>query len=375
MKELGFFMDHEGNVIRYGEWKEQYDKKNRHEIHEPSFQDEVEATSLFQRLNLQYNSEMGLYGKAITFALQGMVLMQNLTSQGESRFVMHVPMQLTEAQKVSFADLYPTLASFEKVRIVIPKSVSISPEDEITDLDSYYELQGIKRKGLKEEGLKKCEERKPGINYVEITKEQLLAFLFEGEIIGSGTYGIIKEIDSITLAKIYYKEMIDTFLAKDPSKLDEEIELRKRARDMSKSMQNAEELESLEQSKLKYLSEIGLVKGILMYKGYKVGVLLNYYRDYSKLSDVAKALSEDVLRVVMARIKEKLMEMMQHGILPRDIKEDNILVRLDDLDIAFIDLDDVETRFEEMDYILSHPGIADSCLEGYAKMEHRVCKR
>lgn len=145
MKELGFFMDHEGNLIPYGEWKEQYDKKNRHEVHETSFQDEVESTPLFQRLNLEYSPEMGLYGKAIAFALQGMILMQNLTSQGESKFVMHVPMQLTEAQKVGFTDLYPTLASFEKARIVIPKSVCISPEDEMNDLDSYYELQGIKK--------------------------------------------------------------------------------------------------------------------------------------------------------------------------------------------------------------------------------------
>ena len=212
------------------------------------------------------------------------------------------------------------------------------------------------------------------MNYVEITKEQLLAFLFEGDVIGSGTYGIIKEVDSTTLAKIYYKDMIDTYLSKDPNKLDEEIETRKRTREMLQT-DNSAELESLEQSKLKYLSEIGLVKGILMYNGYMVGVLLNYYRDYSKLSDVAKSLSGDVLRSLMARIKEKLIEMMQHGILPRDIKENNILVRPDDLDIVFIDLDDIETRFEEMDYISSNPHLTEICLNKYADMEHRVCRK
>lgn len=212
------------------------------------------------------------------------------------------------------------------------------------------------------------------MNYVEITKEQLLAFLFEGDVIGSGTYGIIKEVDSTTLAKIYYKDMIDTYLSKDPSKLDEEIEVRKRTREMLQT-NNSAELESLERSKLRYLSEIGLVKGILMYNGYMVGVLLNYYRDYSKLSDVAKSLSGDVLRSLMARIKEKLIEMIQHGILPRDIKENNILVRPDDLDIVFIDLDDIETRFEEMDYISSHPHLTEICLNKYADMEHRVCRK
>lgn len=149
MKELGFFMDNEGNVLYYGEWKEQYDKKNRHEIHSSSFEDEVESTPLFQNLNLQYNSEMGLYGKAIAFALQGMVLMQNLTSRGKSSFVMHVPKQLTEAQKESFTTLYSTLSSFGNATIITPRSIYISEEDEISDIDAYYEIHGIKKEKTK----------------------------------------------------------------------------------------------------------------------------------------------------------------------------------------------------------------------------------
>lgn len=149
MKELGFFMDNAGNVIYYGEWKEQYDKKNRHEIHSSSFEDEVESTQLFQNLNLQFNPDMGLYGKAISIALQGMVLMQNLTSCGESGFVMHTPQQLTEAQKKSFTDLYSLLSSFKNVTIVIPKSIYISDEDKIADVDTYYEIQGIAKEKAK----------------------------------------------------------------------------------------------------------------------------------------------------------------------------------------------------------------------------------
>lgn len=75
--------------------------------------------------------------------------MQNLTSRGESKFVMHVPQQLTETQKNSFTDLYSTLTSFESALIVIPKSIYISEEDKIVDVDSYYELQGIKKERTK----------------------------------------------------------------------------------------------------------------------------------------------------------------------------------------------------------------------------------
>lgn len=149
MEYLGFFMDNYGNVLYYGEWKEQYDKNNRHEIHTFSFEDEVESTPLFQSLNIKYNREMGLYGKAIAFALQGMVLMQNLTSNGESKFIMHAPKELTEMQKSSFTDLYTLLSSFQKQNIVIPKSIFIREEDKINDVETFYEMQKIPKEKIR----------------------------------------------------------------------------------------------------------------------------------------------------------------------------------------------------------------------------------
>lgn len=138
-------MDEEGNVLYYGEWKEQYDKSNRHQIHYSSFEDEVESNPIFKRLNLQYNKDMGLYGKAINFALQGMVLMQNLTSRGKSQFIMHVPEQLTDNQKESFTNLYSLLSSFAEATIIMPKTVYITDDDKISNLDDYYDLQGISK--------------------------------------------------------------------------------------------------------------------------------------------------------------------------------------------------------------------------------------
>lgn len=145
MKELGFFMDDEGDILYYGEWKEPWDPNNRHEVHSTSFIDEIETHPSFLRLNLQYDSNMGLYGKAIAFALQGMVVMQNQTCQGESKFMMHVPKELTESQKRVFADLYSLLSSFEKATIVIPESIYITDKDKINDVDAYYEMQNISK--------------------------------------------------------------------------------------------------------------------------------------------------------------------------------------------------------------------------------------
>lgn len=149
MKELGFFMDSQGNIIYFGEWKEQFDKFNRHEIHSSSFEDEVELTEHFQKLNLQYDSEMGLYGKAIAFALQGMVLMQNLSCQGETRFTMHVPPKLTDSQKAAFTELYPLLSSFQFAKIVMTNSTYINEKDIMYNVDGYYEMQGINKEKIK----------------------------------------------------------------------------------------------------------------------------------------------------------------------------------------------------------------------------------
>lgn len=209
---------------------------------------------------------------------------------------------------------------------------------------------------------------------VEITKEQLLTLIFVGNLIGMGTYGIIKQVNSTTLAKIYYKEIINTYLSKDSSKLDEEIEMNKEIQKMINERENFLELKELEQKKLQYLYEINLVKGILFYKNYKIGVLLNYYKDYSRLTDMVNKLNFDDLYFVVECIKFKLEEMMQNGLFLLDLREDNILVRQRDLDIKFIDLDDSETRFEKEDYVLNHSYIKNDCLEQYKQMRKRILK-
>lgn len=48
---------------------------------------------------------------------------------------------------------------------------------------------------------------------------------------------------------------------------------------------------------------------------------------------------------VLKNIKEKLDEMMNNGIYPLDIKENNILIKDDSSNIVFIDLDDKLTRW------------------------------
>ncbi len=149
MKELGFFMDDNGEIIYYGEWAEQIDKHTRNQVHETSFIDDVESTKLFKLLNLEYNPETGIYGKGILFALQGMVTMLNLTSNGNSQFIMYTPQELTENQKNKFTDLYPLLSSFENATIVVPKTIQTSIDDEIHSVDTYYKINNISKQNAR----------------------------------------------------------------------------------------------------------------------------------------------------------------------------------------------------------------------------------
>ena len=211
---------------------------------------------------------------------------------------------------------------------------------------------------------------------VELKKEQLLKLLFEGNVIGMGTTGIIKQIDSTTLAKIYYKKIMDTYLSKDPNKLDDEIEMNKEIQtimltECKKALDYAEN-EKLEQKKLQYLHEIGLVKGILFYQEFKIGLLLNYYKEYVELTKIKKNLTFTNLLSIMNSIGITLEDMMKNGLYPEDLREDNILVRPYDLDIKFIDLDDSTTRYEEISYVLNYPHIKNNCLEAYNQMKERV---
>lgn len=143
MKELGFFMDTDGNVLYFGDWVEQIDQNNRRHFHEYSFEDDVLSKETFKKLNLNYDKDMDFFGKAISLALQGMVIMQNGTAQGTTSFIMYAPDQLTEKQKNKFLELYPLLSSFQDAMIIIPKSVYISDDDAINNVDSYFKKYGI----------------------------------------------------------------------------------------------------------------------------------------------------------------------------------------------------------------------------------------
>lgn len=145
MKQLGFLMDRFGRVKFFGEYKEQYDKNNRHQIHDSSFIDEVESSPFFKILNIKYDKELGLYGKAIDPSLQGLIMLLNTSSKNISQMIMYVPEydKITSLQKDSLVEMNNLLMSFDKVKIVAPTSQFITDEDCFFSLEEFYNAYDI----------------------------------------------------------------------------------------------------------------------------------------------------------------------------------------------------------------------------------------
>ena len=64
------------------------------------------------------------------------------------------------------------------------------------------------------------------MNILNISKEDLFHYLTNNNCIGQGCIGRISIYDENTLIKIYYKELIDTYISKDFNYLDEEIDIK-----------------------------------------------------------------------------------------------------------------------------------------------------
>ncbi len=208
---------------------------------------------------------------------------------------------------------------------------------------------------------------------IHLSSKKLIELMSEREkIIGQGTYGIVIPYDEETLIKIYYKQIFEGCYYLDETKLIEEIYSNKSVCDVM-MQHNTNYIDSLDRDnkKLEILEKIGLVKAKVFCNDYFIGLLLNYYLDYREVNDIFSDLSLDEKKIVLNRIKQYLYFLMSNNIYPADIKENNILIRKEDLDIKFIDLDDQETRYEEREYIERFPHIEKQCEDQYNSM----CKR
>lgn len=218
------------------------------------------------------------------------------------------------------------------------------------------------------------------MNILNISKEDLFHYLTNNNCIGQGCIGRISIYDENTLIKIYYKELIDTYISKDFNYLDEEIDIKISVKEElldDNILPNQKEIDDLIQKKYELLYQEGLLKGLVYYRGILVGILMNYYKDYITLTEIFNTLDSNTKILLLNKAKEKLKHFINNNLYPMDLKEDNILVNPITLDIAFIDLDDSYTRYEEREYIIEHKlfHLENTCVDRYESMEKRLNKK
>lgn len=215
---------------------------------------------------------------------------------------------------------------------------------------------------------------------LDISKDDLFHFLTNSDCIGQGCFGILSEYDNNTLIKIYYKELIETYISKDINKLDEEItnkiEIQEELKKLRPPSPNDKEIEELNKKKNELLEQMGVLKGLVYYRGIEVGTLINYYKGYEELGEIYPKLSCNNQRYLLDKIKNKLTEHIKNNLYLTDLKEDNVLVNPQTLEIAFIDLDDLYTRYEEKEYIIEHNlKLGENTNEQYTNMVRRLINK
>lgn len=200
----------------------------------------------------------------------------------------------------------------------------------------------------------------------ELTKEQLWSYLYDYETIGMGSYGIVQKIDDETCVKIYYKDIFDAYQKDDISLLDPEIDRRlsteKEMLEKECGVVDYKAVYENNRTKLELLTQMGYISKVLYYRGYKIGIEMPYYKGYVSLYDAKEKLSQDERSQVLGQVRNRLDALMTANIYPEDLSCSSVLVNLETLDVALVDLDDAWTRYDTDEYLNEHPLVKRSLL-------------
>ncbi len=179
---------------------------------------------------------------------------------------------------------------------------------------------------------------------IKLDKYELCRYLYNTDIvIGEGSNGIVSIYNENTLVKIHYKDFENSYYSNNLSSFDDEID---RAKSIDKEMGKLglDKFSSLKRLITKLSNSYSpLIKGVIMYGDYPIGVLMEYYIGYEQLNKIINQLDSNSITIIKAKIKFLVYDLINNEIYPRDIKFDNILVNEDTLDVKIIDLDDQET--------------------------------
>lgn len=206
---------------------------------------------------------------------------------------------------------------------------------------------------------------------IELTKEEFAFLLMNPNHFSRGGFGRLTLIGD-KLYKIYDKELTDLSIEDFDTEIDAWIESEEELAMMgikrtSTSIKKAKEFERLEST-----MSSNLITGVLSYNGLCVGVQMNYFANYITLKKAAKTLSKEQISFYLNKAYKSISDLIEHDIVPGDIKENNILVNIDTNDVVLIDLDGAETIYGPAGYVKDFPNRLFEVNTMISNMEYRL---
>lgn len=206
---------------------------------------------------------------------------------------------------------------------------------------------------------------------ISLTKEEFLYMLLSDNSFDSGYYGKLYLKDN-KLYKINYRDFMEMLVKDNKLDIDELVDNDLKILMSFNYNYKNPEYRAKEFDRLKDTKTNDLITGVLSYRNLFVGIIMNYYKGYIPLTKAASNLTFEQINYFIDKAKELVYDLMEHGIVSRDIKEDNILVNLETNDVKLIDLDDIHTIYGPLDYVKKYPHHELSVRCGFDDMTKRV---
>lgn len=183
---------------------------------------------------------------------------------------------------------------------------------------------------------------------IELSKEEVISlFLQKNKIVNFGIYGYMLPYQN-NYIKLFYKKLPDTFVTPTSTNLDREIKL-------LQTIETITDNHPLKKIKEKIIalqntSSNNLIKAIITYNNYPIGVLLTKYQGYTPLLNIKNTLTNEEKITILRKIKALLEELQNNNIYITNFNETNIIIRKSDHDIKIVNLDTSTTKVKSPEY-------------------------
>lgn len=208
----------------------------------------------------------------------------------------------------------------------------------------------------------------------KLTKDQLLYLLGNPTPLFQGEYGIISLMRD-SLYKINYKDLINTYFSFKKDCLDEEIEILLKIEELTQNGFYNPQKRLEQYQRLDKTMSNDLIMNVLSYNGVYVGVEMKYYKGYINLARAYNFLSSDDFKVCIDKAISLIINLLDNDIVFKDIKESNILVNTNTLDVVLIDLDGSETFYGPKNYVKEYPYNKSIVFNRFNGMLSRLTKK